>query len=245
MTSHYSSSQAEPIYVRPADDATFATYTFAVFTTRYPIEPHGRKRLVVHRTRTWSEIVLRLDGVELGRPDREALLNGVEYTLRDHSVLRVWIEYGPGTGIPVLYITRNGHPLPGSEGDPVRILWYTLSFFWVMGVCQIAFAMVVINNGRADDGIYLLFGAGLLLILLGILAWGRSVVAMVMASLLAFGELALLLIAEGNVNVWNVWRLILGLTLFGGLLRRGIIAVHDISVSRLPIRHPPEPMHHG
>jgi hypothetical protein len=215
-----------------------------VFTTRYPIEPHGPKRLVVHRTRTWSEIVLRFDGVELGRPNREELLNGVEYTLRDRSVLRVWIEHGPGTGIPMLYITRNGHPLPGSEGDPVKILWYTLWFFWVMGVCQIAFATVVINNGRGDDGIYLLLAAGLVLIFLGILAWGRSVVAMVLASLLAFGELALLLIAEGNVNVWNLPRLILGLGLFGWLLRRGIIAVHDLSVSRLPIRHPPEPMHH-
>jgi len=213
-----------------------------VFTTRYPIEPHGRKRLVVHRTRTWSEIVLRLDGVELGRPNHQELLNGMEYTLYDHSVLRVWIEYGPGTGIPMLYITRNGHPLPGSEGDPVKILWYTLCFIWVMGVCQIAFAMVVISNGRGDDGVYLLLGAGLVLMLLGILAWGRSVVAMVLASLLAFGELALLLIAEGNINVGNVWRLIFGLGLFGWLLRRGIIAVHDINVSRLPIRHPPEPM---
>jgi len=215
-----------------------------VFTTRYPIEPHGRKRLVVHRTRTWSEIVLRLDGVELGRPSREELLNSVEYTLWDHSVLRVWIEYGPGTGIPVLFITRNGHPLPGSEGDPVRILWYTLCFFWVMGVCQIALAIVVIQNGRADNSIYLMFAAGLLLILLGILAWGRSVVAMVLASLLAFSELVLLLIADGNINVGNVWRLIFGLGLFGWLLKRGILAVHDINVSRLPIRHPPEPMHH-
>lgn len=187
---------------------------------------------------------MRLDGVELGRPNHEELLNGVEYTLWDHTVLRVWIEYGPGTGIPVLFITRNGHPLPGSEGDPVRILWYTLWFFWVMGVCQIAFAMVVIHNGRGDSGVYLLLAAGLVLILLGILAWGRSVAAMVLASLLAFGELALLLIAGGNINVGNVWRLIFGLGLFGWLLRRGIIAIHDINVSRLPIRHPPAPMHH-
>jgi len=214
-----------------------------VFTTRYPIEPHGRKRLVVHRTRTWSEIVLRLDGVELGRPNREELLNRVEYTLRDQSVLRVWLEYGP-TGIPMLYITRNGHPLPGSEGDPVKILWYTLCFFWVMGVCQVAFSILVIGNGRADNSIYLNLGAGLILILLGFLAWGRSLVAMVLASLLAFGELAFLLIAEGSIHIWNVWRLIFGLGLFGWLLKRGIIAVHDLNVSRLPIRHPPEPMHH-
>jgi len=214
-----------------------------LFTTRYPIEPHGPKRLVVTRTRTWREIVLRLDGVQIGNPDRAALLNRVEYTLHDHSVLCVRIEYGP-TGIPMLYITRNGHPLPGSEGDPRKILWYTLWFSWVIGACQIAFAMAVIFNGRADGGIYLIGAAGFVLVLLGFLAWGRSVVAMVLASLLAFGELAFLLISEGNIDVGNVLRLIFGLGLFAWLLKRGIVAAQDLKKNALPVRHPPEPMHH-
>jgi hypothetical protein len=214
-----------------------------LFTTRYPIEPHGPKRLVVTRTRTWSEIVLRLDGVQIGNPDREALLNRVEYTLRDHSVLCVWIEYGP-TGIPMLYITRNGHPLPGSEGDPRKILWYTLCFIWVIGACQIALSMAVIYNGRADGGIYLIGAAGFVLVLLGFLAWGRSVVSMVLASLLAFGELGLLIISEGDLNAGNVLRLIFGLGLFAWLLRRGIVAVHDLKRNTLPVRHPPAPMRH-
>jgi hypothetical protein len=215
-----------------------------VFTTRYPIEPHGPKRLVVHRTRTWSEIVLRLDGVELGRPDREALLKRVEYTLHDHSVLCAWIEYGP-TGIPMLYLTRNGHPLPGSEGDPVKIVRYTLAIIGIMAGCQIAFAMAVIYGGRADGDVYLILAAGLILVLLCVLALGRSVVAMVLASLLAFGELALLLISEGNLNAANIVRLLLGLSLFAWLLRRGIVAAHELKVSTLPVRHPPEPMRHG
>ncbi|MEA2413792.1 MAG: hypothetical protein QOI58_449 [Thermoanaerobaculia bacterium] len=214
-----------------------------LFTTRYPIEPHGPKRLVVTRTRTWSEIVLRLDGVQIGNPGREALLNRVEYTLHDHSVLCVWIEYGP-TGIPMLYITRNGHPLPGSEGDPRKILWYTLCFIWVIGACQIAFSMAVIYNGRADGGIYLIGAAGFVLVLLGFLAWGRSVVAMVLASLLAFGELGLLIISEGNINAANVVRLIFGLGLFSWILWRGIRAVQQLQATTLPVRHPPEPMHH-
>jgi hypothetical protein len=220
-----------------------ASYTFHVFTTRYPIEPHGPKRLVVHRTRTWSEIVLRLDGVELGRPDRDALLKRVEYTLRDSSVLCAWLEYGP-TGIPMLYLTRNGHPLPGSEGDPAKILWYTLAIIWVMGGLQILFSMAVISNGRADESIYLNFAAGLVLVLLGFLALGRSMVAMILASLLAFGDLALLLIAEGNINAAKVLRLVFGLGLFAWLLKRGIVAVHDLRATTLPVRHPPEPMRH-
>ncbi|HEX3579152.1 MAG TPA: hypothetical protein VHY33_11375 [Thermoanaerobaculia bacterium] len=214
-----------------------------LFTTRYPIEPHGPKRLVVTRRRTWSEIVLRLDGVEIGRPDRAALLNRVEFTLRDHSVLCAWIEYGP-TGIPMLYLTRNGHPLPGSEGDPVKILRFTLGFIWVIGACQIAFSILVISNGRGDDGISLNLAAGLILVLLGFLAWGRSVVAMVLASLLVFGELALLLITEGNIDGANVFRLLFGLGLFGWILWRGIRAVHELQATTLPVRYPPEPMHH-
>ena len=214
-----------------------------MFTTRYPIEPHGPKRLVVDRTRTWSEIVLRLDGMEIGRPDRAALLNGVEYTLRDQTVLRVWLQYGP-TGIPMLYITRNGHPLPGSEGDPVKILRYTLGFIWTIAACQIAFSAAVIQNNRADDAIQLNLAAGLILLLLGILAWGRSVVAMVLASLLALGEIALLLISEGNLDAGNIVRLVFALGLFGWILARGIRAVHELRMTTLPVRYPPEPLHH-
>ena len=222
-----------------------AFYTFEMlFTTRYPIEPHGPKRLVVTRTRTWSEIVLRLDGVEIGNPDRAALLNRVEYTLRDHTVLCVWIEYGP-TGIPMLFITRNGHPLPGSEGDPRKILWYTLAFIWVIGGCQILFSMLVIYNGRGDeDGISLNLAAGLILVLLGFLAWGRSVVAMVLASLLCFGEFALFLFSQGNIDGANVVRLVFGLGLFGWILWRGVRAVDELQATTLPVRYPPEPMHH-
>lgn len=189
--------------------------------------------------------MVRLDGVELGRNDREALLNGgVEYTLRDHTVLRVWLELGP-RGIPMLYLTRNGMPIPGSEGDPARILLYTLVLIWIFGGLQIMFAAAVINNGRADEDIFLIFAAGLILILLGILAWGRrSVVAMVLACLLSFGELALLLISEGRIDAANVWRLVFGLGLFGWLLQRGIVAVHRLKAATLPIRHPPQPIHH-
>ncbi len=196
------------------------------------------------RTRTWSEIVVRLDGVDLGRNDRETLLNGgVEYTLRDHTVLRVWLELGP-RGIPMLFLTRNGMPIPGSEGDPARILLSTLVLIWIFGGLQIMFAASVINNGRADEDIFLIFAAGLILILLGILAWGRSVVAMVLACLLSFGELALLLISEGRIDAVNVWRLVFGLSLFGWLLQRGIVAVHRLKAATLPIRHPPQPIHH-
>jgi hypothetical protein len=67
---------------------------------------------------------------------------------------------------------------------------------------------------------------------------------MVLASLLAFGELGLLIISEGNINAGNVLRLIFGLGLLAWLLKRGIVAVQDLKRDTLPVRHPPEPMRH-
>ncbi|HEX7677638.1 MAG TPA: hypothetical protein VF713_05910 [Thermoanaerobaculia bacterium] len=188
--------------------------------------------------------MVRIGGRELGRSDREALLNGgVEYTLRDHTVLRVWLELDP-RGIPMLFLTRNGMPLPGSEGDPVRILFTALILIWMFATLQIIFAASVICFGRPEEIIYLNLAAGLILAVLGILAWRRSVVAMVMASVLCFGELALLLVSQGGLDAVNIWRLVLVLGIFGWLLWRGIVAVHDLKAITLPIRHPPQPLHH-
>ena len=70
------------------------------------------------------------------------------------------------------------------------------------------------------------------------------VVAMVLASLLAFGEIALLLISEGNLNAANIVRVVFALGLFGWILARGIRAVHELRMTTLPVRYPPEPLHH-
>ena len=212
--------------------------------TRFSIEPHGRKRLEVSRNLSWSEIVVRLDGVELGRTDREGIFKGLELELRDHTVLRLWTEHGPN-GAPFLFATRNGHPLPGSAGDPHVMLWTSLGIFWGIAALQISFAVMVIHNNRADEVIYWNLAAGLVLALLGILAWRRSLAAMVIASVLCFGEIAIFLVTQGNITVWNAWRLVFALGILGWMLKRGIVAVRDLNATRLPIRHRPEPMHHA
>src|SRR5438128_2447799 len=91
-------------------------------------------------TRGWitSHVTVRLDAVELGRTNKEALREGVEYKLYDHSVLRLWIEPGP-RNTSLLMITRNGHPLPESAGDPVKWLRYTLIMIWTCAGIQILF----------------------------------------------------------------------------------------------------------
>jgi len=196
-------------------------------------------RLELRRSTDWKEVLIVFDGVELARTTRDGLYEGIDIALPDYSLLRVWIENGPG-GTPFLYLTRNGHPLPGSEGDPAHTIWLTVSIFWCLATLQIFFAFVVVRYGNPDEAVYAIGAAGLLLALLGILAWRRSYPAMVLASILCLGELAVFFIAQGQVNVWNVWQLLFGLGILAWILRRGIVAVRDLNAIRLPIRHPPE-----
>jgi hypothetical protein len=217
-----------------------SSYTAVMlFTSRYALQRHGPKRLVVRRTRTWDEVVVRLDAVELIRTNKEALREGVEHRLYDHSVLRLWIEPGP-RGSFFLMITRNGHPLPESDGDPVKILRFTLIMIWLVAGTQMLFSLVVIRNGGADPPIYWALGLGSMLVMLGVFAWHRSVLAMIGACALFFGEVTVFFAEQSRLNFGNVWSLLFGLGLVGWLLLRGIKAVRDLKAISLPIRRPPD-----
>jgi hypothetical protein len=213
-----------------------------MFRKRYALAPHRRKRLELRRNMDWSEVFILCDGVELARTNRDELHEGLNIALPDYSLLRVWIENSPGGGGPLLYLTRNGHPLPGSQGDPAHTIWLMACVFWCMAALQIFLAAAVIRYGNPDQTVYAIGVAGLVLGLLGILAWRRSYPAMVLASLLCFGEFALFLFSQGRLDVWNVWRGLFGLGMLAWLLKRAIDAVHDLNAVRLPIRHPPEPI---
>src|SRR5205085_9545710 len=97
------------------------------------------KRLEVRRNMTWSEVVILIDGVEIARVDEATLASGFEHRLRDNTTIRIWMERGPRNS-RFLYLTRNGHPLPGSEGDPAKIIRFTLAMIWICAGIQIAFA---------------------------------------------------------------------------------------------------------
>jgi hypothetical protein len=209
-----------------------------MFKRRYALAPHRPKRLELRRSMDWSDVRIVLDGRELVRTNRDALHEGIDIALPDESLLRVWITNGPNNA-PFLYLTRNGHPLPGSEGDPAHTIWLTVSVFWCLAVAQVFFAFLVIRYGNPDQTLYAIGAAGLVLGLLGILAWRRSYAAMVLASIVCFSELALLFWSAGH-GAWDVWRPLFGLGLLGWLLLRAINAVRDLNAVRLPIRHPPE-----
>ena len=185
-----------------------------MYIKRYRIQRHRRKRLELRRNMDWSEVSVVFDGVELARTSRAELHEGLNIALPDYSLLRIWIETAPGGGF-LLYLTRNGHPLPGSGGDPALTILMTVSIFWCMAAVQILLAGAVIRYGNPDRTVYAIGAAGFVLALLGILAWRRSYPAMVLASILCFGEFAMLIFSQGRIDVWNGWRVILG---FGSLV---------------------------
>lgn len=208
------------------------------FTSRYPFTPRGVPRLEIVRNMTWSEVIVRLDRVELGRTDAETLVNGVEYPLRDGSVLKVWLEYGPRR-VPFLHVTRNGRPLPGSAGDPAKIVRETLWTIVVIAALQIGYASLGLTSWRDTIPITIM-GSGVLLLLLTLLAWRRSsLTAIKLATAVCFIEVAVFF---GALAEWNIGRglpLLFALYLVGWLLFRGVTAMRDLNADRLPIRRPP------
>ena len=208
-------------------------------TKRYALQLHGRKRLELRRNTATGETAVVFDGRELGRVPRAVMFEGIDFALPDESLLHIVTEMGP-RGVPFLYVTRNGHPLPGSEGDPVKILWLTCSIFWCLAALQIFFAAMVIRHGNPDGSVYAIGAAGLALVLLGVFSWRRSHAATVLASLIVFVELVLFFFFEGHRDPDTLFSALVGLSILSWLLMRGINAVAEINSHTLPVRHPPE-----
>ena len=213
-----------------------------LFTSRYALQRHGPKRLVVRRSRTWDEVSVRLDAVELGPTSKAVLRDGVDYKLYDHSVLRLWLEPGPHDTF-FLMITRNGHPLPESDGDPVKILRFTLLMIGSVAGLQMFIGLTGVTSSRADAEDYWAVILGVMLVVLGLFAWHRSVVAMVATCALFMAELAVFVVIENHITVYNFWNLPFLFFFLGWLLLRGVKAVRQLKKVTLPIRHPPEHTH--
>lgn len=213
-------------------------------TSWFAFQRHGPKRVEVRRSiglgsTTWDEIVVRVDAIEIGRPNAAELRDGVEYKLFDHSVLRLWVEHGPGNGTPLLMITRNGHPLPKSQGDPVMIVRSTLIMILVFALMQIVIGLLAVILHADDTEMDWSLALGSIMALLVAFAWrNRSAAAMAVAGLFFLGEWVLFF--GTHFIPWYLVSFLTVITGTGWMMLRGVKAARDLKAMTLPIRHPPE-----
>ena len=224
-----------------------SSYTAAVIRTRrYAFQRRGPKRLALRFSVNvlagdWDEVEVRMDAVVVGRATHEMLWEGVEYRLFDDSVLRIWLESGPA-GAPFLNVTRNGHPLPDSDGDPLHSVRSMVIMLWVFAALQILAEVVVIiptdrrNHPGELQTDYWVTGIGVIIVLLGILAWRRSVAALVFACALFGGQLLLFFILHPSARLF--WMGLFPMIGFVWLILRAIRAALELEAMRLPIRPP-------
>lgn len=215
-------------------------------TRRFSFQRRGPKRLALRYSVNplageWDEVEVRVDAVVIGTATREMCWEGVEYGLFDGSVLRMWLESPPG-GNPFLNITRNGHPLPGSEGDPLHQVRAMVVMLWVFAAIEIlAETIVVMSIDRRNDPgrllmDYAITGVAVIVMLLGILAWRRSVAALAFACILFAGQLFLYFVLHPSWYLF--WTGLFPMTGFVWLIQRSIRAAMDLEAMRLPIRRP-------
>lgn len=225
-----------------------SSYTGLVIRTRrYAFQRRGPKRLALRffvdvLAGDWDEVEVRMDAVVVGRATHEMLWGeGVEYTLFDDSVLRIWLENGPA-GAPFLNVTRNGHPLPDSDGDPLHSVRSMVIMLWVFAAIQILAEVVVIipidrrsypNELQTD---YWVTGIGVIVVLLGVLAWRRSVAALALACVLFAGQLVVFFILHPSLRL--LWMGLFPMIGLIWLMLRAIRAAFDLEAMRLPIRPP-------
>ena len=216
-------------------------------TSRYAFQRRGPTRLEVRYTRMWDDVEIRMDAVEVGRTNLRELRHGVEYVLFDRSLLRLWIEDAPGPTF-LLNVTRNGHPLPGSGSDPVMSVRNTVRLLWTIVAMQLFVGGIKTwldaTNDREDmvplDAAA--FATGVLIAILGVLAWRRSSWALIAAWLLFWGEVVIWWSLHFRIGMVMALEAVPLLSAAAYFMTRSIKAALELDAMRLPIRRPP---HHA
>lgn len=102
------------------------------------------KRLEVSWNFGWKQVVVTLDGNEVGRiPDQAALEAGKTFTLDDNTALKVQLR--KNVLMPELHVWRDDQPVPGSDGDPIKRLNLASGILFFVAGFNILVGLVVVS----------------------------------------------------------------------------------------------------
>lgn len=148
---------------------------------RFALERGGQKSLEVSFTgRSWKNTEVRLNGDLVGSfPDKKAVTAGQEFPLPDGSVLNVQLVHR------LLRLLRNGAPVPGSAYDPVTMLSTSCGMIYALAGLNIVLGLIAwvlkVDYLRSLSYGAVSIAVGLILLVLGLLAQRRSLVALIVA----------------------------------------------------------------
>lgn len=153
---------------------------------KFSLENGQPKNLEISWSLSFKNIVVKLNGQELGRMASKAeLQEGRTYTIDNGSELKFQLV---GSVFPELYVALNGQPIPGSDSNPMQKLHNaSIIMFLIAGFTILAGIITGAFVNLADS--VSVIAAGLAFIALALMVRKGSLVALIIAIIMVFIEI--------------------------------------------------------
>jgi len=155
---------------------------------KFRLEKNAPERLVVSWRGMWKDVHVQLDGQDLGEPfaNFKALQAGRDFALPDGATLHVQFQKGGLGRTQALEVSRNGHPLPGSDADPRTQVKAAAVATWIIAALSTVFGVIGVSGVRWAEKLgfgwpSLAFGVGFGVLGYFILRRNRIALALVVA----------------------------------------------------------------
>jgi len=185
--------------------------------TRYALDPGGAQRLEISHGYNFKNLVVKLDGLEVGRVDDPSQLkDGRDFALSDGSTLRVTRKQTLHRN--ELVILRNGKPLPGSSTHPGTVVKTAAGILVFVAVINVAFGLFRSSDGLDADAIGMI-AEGLIYAFLAWRVSKRSLIALGIAVLLYAADTVFTLMSLGENGGAGAHNIVIRVFVFIALFR--------------------------
>jgi hypothetical protein len=186
-------------------------------TKRFPLESGGSPRLEISHGWNFRNVIVKLDGLEIGRvPKRADLKLGRDFILPDGSTLRVQLHEQFHS--KELIVTRNGTPLEGSGSHPKTIHRTAYGLLYTIAGLTAVFAIIpMLSNDEKLGGADAAVGMFIEAAIYAFLAWRVS-----RYSIIALYAAILLYVADGIFSLMdakNAHGIIIRIVVLAALIR--------------------------